>query len=56
MNIPNSIVSKWKSNVISDTHFSDIIRTELLIKYGGTWIDSTVYVNNKCEWFEKKNK
>lgn len=29
--------------------FSDYIRTELLLKYGGTWIDSTVFITEKFD-------
>ncbi|HHF4971301.1 TPA: capsular polysaccharide synthesis protein [Haemophilus influenzae] len=32
--------------------FSDYIRTELLLRYGGTWIDSTVFTTNQ---FYKEN-
>lgn len=39
---PEHIQRKYENGVISKTHFSDILRLELLIKYGGTWIDSTV--------------
>jgi len=42
VSIPEYITYKWKNKIISDAHFSDILRIELLIKYGGTWIDSTV--------------
>ncbi|MCV3327716.1 capsular polysaccharide synthesis protein [Pediococcus ethanolidurans] len=42
--IPQFIVRKWKKGKISNTHFSDIIRIQLLCTYGGTWIDSTVIV------------
>lgn len=40
---PDYILEKYKKGVISRTHFSDLLRLELLIKYGGSWIDSTVY-------------
>ena len=39
---PQYIIKKWKAGIITNTHFSDLLRLELLIKYGGTWIDSTV--------------
>jgi hypothetical protein len=39
---PNYILEKWRKKIISDAHFSDLLRLELLIKYGGMWIDSTV--------------
>ena len=41
---PSFILEKYKKNVISNTHFSDLLRLELLIKYGGTWIDASVLI------------
>ncbi len=41
--LPQFIVDKWKKGIISDTHFSDILRTELLVRHGGLWADATVY-------------
>lgn len=43
LNIPDVIYTKWKKNDISNTHFSDIVRVQLLVTYGGLWIDSTVF-------------
>ena len=43
VNIPDYIIEKRKNNIISNAHFSDIIRIELLAAKGGIWIDSTVY-------------
>ncbi len=40
---PTHIQEKIDSGVITRTHFSDFLRLELLIRYGGTWIDATVY-------------
>ncbi len=40
---PDIIQAKIDSGIIPATQKSDLIRLELLIKYGGTWIDSTVY-------------
>ena len=31
------------SGQITKTHLSDLLRLELLIRYGGTWIDATVF-------------
>lgn len=39
---PDYIWEKYKCGVITKTHFSDLLRLELLIKYGGLWIDATV--------------
>lgn len=40
---PSFIQKKYQKGIISNTHLSDIIRVELLSKYGGTWIDATVF-------------
>ncbi len=40
---PDFIQNKIDSGVISKTHFSDLLRLELLEHYGGTWIDATVF-------------
>lgn len=40
--IPRYILEKVERRIITLTHFSDIIRVELLRKYGGIWIDATV--------------
>lgn len=40
--LPDFIVKKWDKKRIPAALFSDLLRLELLIKYGGTWIDSTV--------------
>lgn len=39
---PNYIENRWKKKQIPPAQFSDLLRLELLIQYGGTWIDSTV--------------
>ncbi len=40
---PVYIQEKIDSGVITKTHMSDLLRLELLNRYGGTWIDATVY-------------
>lgn len=40
--LPVYIVKKWERKQIPPALFSDLLRLQLLIKYGGTWIDSTV--------------
>lgn len=49
--IPKYIVEKWKTGVISNTHFSDILRIELLVRNGGVWIDSTVFCTGRIPNF-----
>lgn len=41
--IPNYILDKYQKGIISNAHFSDIIRMTLLRDYGGLWIDATVF-------------
>ena len=40
--LPQYIVEKRSAGRIPAALFSDLLRLELLIKYGGTWIDATV--------------
>ena len=39
---PQYIEEKKKKGIISMTHYSDLVRIAILVKYGGLWIDSTV--------------
>jgi len=41
LTLPDFVVKKYKAKIISNPHFSDIIRLSLLKKYGGFWIDAT---------------
>lgn len=40
---PAFVKDKFEKGIIGQAHFSDLLRLELLIKYGGLWLDSTVY-------------
>ena len=42
ISLPQYVEEKYARRIIPNALFSDLIRVELLIKYGGTWIDSTV--------------
>lgn len=42
--MPADLLEKWKKGIISNTHFSDLLRLALLVEYGGIWIDSTSYL------------
>lgn len=44
--VPEHIWQKVLKGKISLTHFSDVVRFELLYRYGGLWIDSTVLVSS----------
>ena len=49
--LPSYILNKFNNRKISKTHFSDIVRSELLIKYGGTWIDASVLLTEYNQSF-----
>lgn len=56
--VPEFIERKYRKGMMPAALFSDILRLELLIKYGGTWIDSTVLVTDpesltKHEWLDE---
>lgn len=42
VSLPKFIMDKYNEGKIGSAHFADLLRLALLIKYGGTWIDSTV--------------
>ena len=42
--LPYYIMEKFNKNIITLTHFSDIVRIALLFKYGGYWIDPTYLI------------
>lgn len=44
ISFPDFIWKKYQNKQISNTQFSDLLRLSLLHKYGGYWIDSTVYL------------
>ncbi len=45
--IPDYIIEKWEKGIITNTHFSDILRVALLSENGGTWIDATILILQK---------
>ena len=55
VHFPDYILKKFKNNIIPTTQFSDLLRLELLLKYGGTWIDSTVLITKYDKTFFKKD-
>lgn len=43
--LPDTLFKKVNSKQISWAHLSDIVRNTLLAKYGGLWLDATVWVS-----------
>lgn len=55
VDLPDYIVEKWKTGIITNTHFSDILRVNLLAKHGGYWIDATCLLMGPLpEWTVQK--
>lgn len=49
VDIPEYILKKWEKGYITFAHFSDILRIEILSKYGGLWLDSTIFTTKKSD-------
>ena len=49
LEIPDYIYNKYESGKMLPAHFADIIRCGLLVKYGGMWIDSTIFVTDSIK-------
>ena len=45
--LPDYINEKHKKGIIDNTHYSDLVRLQLLIEHGGSWIDSTFFVTGR---------
>ncbi len=41
--LPEFIEEKARRGIISHAHYADLMRLELLLSHGGTWIDATVF-------------
>ncbi|WP_273752765.1 capsular polysaccharide synthesis protein [Leuconostoc mesenteroides] len=46
INLSDNILKKYHSGQFKQAFFSDVVRFCLLQKYGGVWLDSTVYVTS----------
>lgn len=42
IDLPEHIIRRWDNKQIPPALFTDLLRLQLLIRHGGTWIDSTV--------------
>ncbi|HEU7217718.1 TPA: capsular polysaccharide synthesis protein, partial [Streptococcus pneumoniae] len=47
--LPSEIVEKYENGTIDFIKYSDVVRGTLLSKYGGVWLDSTIYVDSSRE-------
>lgn len=49
IDIPKYIKEKYLLGYITKTHYSDLVRMMILKKYGGCWLDSTVFISHDVE-------
>ena len=47
--LPDYILEKFHNGKITITHFSDLLRVELLYTYGGIWMDATLYMTRPLD-------
>lgn len=57
--LPSHILNKFSVGKIGYTHFSDVLRVALLIKFGGFWIDAGIFVTKpipqfQCDFYSPK--
>ncbi len=41
VDLPRVMIDKWQRGIITNTHFSDLLRIYALARHGGCWIDAT---------------
>lgn len=51
--IPQYIYEKFKAGKMKPAHFTDVIRINLLERYGGLWLDATILVTEPLENYKK---
>lgn len=49
VHLPDWLEEKYRTGIISRTHFSDVLRLSLLAAYGGLWLDATVFCAGALE-------
>lgn len=46
VSMPSCVINAFSKGEVSIAHFSDVMRFELLRKYGGIWIDATCFITH----------
>ena len=49
IDIPQRLIEKAEAGTMKYSHLSDLLRLKLLSKYGGLWIDSTVWCSRRID-------
>ena len=53
VDIPQYIFEKFKAGKMKPAHFTDVIRINLLERYGGLWLDATILVTEPLDKYKK---
>ena len=53
IDLPSHVVDKIRSGKITRVHFTDILRVNLLERYGGLWLDATILVTEPMDNYKK---
>lgn len=48
VSFPDWVEEKRKAGIFSRTHYSDLLRMNILSRYGGIWIDATFFCTKPC--------
>ena len=52
--LPQHIIKKHDDGLIGEAHFSDIIRANLIYRYGGVWCDATCFFSRPIDDYVEK--
>ncbi len=44
VSIPQTIKEKYRAGILGQAHYADVVRMLLLAKYGGLWLDASVFL------------
>ena len=53
VDIPQYIFEKFKAGKMKPAHFTDVIRINLLERYGGLWLDATILLTEPLDKYKK---
>ena len=47
--LPQHVIKKHEKGLIGEAHFSDIVRANLIYRYGGVWLDATCFLSRPID-------
>ncbi len=53
IDLPSYLIDKIRAGKVTRVHFTDILRANILERYGGLWLDATVLVTEPLENYKK---